>query len=126
MSEKKDVVKIFDEEQVEVISKYLESRFFQLGVKWHLMKYEEVTGMTYKAIFTQDIPVNVKTLGIFAFALKSCTFCAKVWIDKEDKRPPLVSTSLSYEHNGGGSNGCDLNVRAFVNGTSIVEDYHGF
>lgn len=102
------------------IEKYLESRFFQYGVKWFQFEYKETPEYTFKALFSQKLPLN--GLGIFRHALSSCTFEAKVWISKDSL--PLICCHLSYHHITGGSNGCDVGVNLFVNSEGeVVENY---
>jgi hypothetical protein len=115
------VIDILNSKQKEAIEKYLEARFFQYGIRWFQFKYELTPKYSFKAEFTHSLPLL--GLGIFRFALNVCNFEARVYDMGKDKNPLIVG-HLSYEHIGGGTNGCELNIRLYVNSNGeIVEDY---
>jgi hypothetical protein len=121
--EKKEevAVELLNKKQQEAVEKYLESRFFQYGIRWFQFKYELTPRYTFKAEFTHPLPPE--GLGIFRHALNTCNFEARVYDMGKDKNP-LIEGHLAYEHLGGGTNGCGVNIRLYVNPDGeIFEDY---
>jgi hypothetical protein len=103
---------ILNDKQKEAIKKYLEVRFFQYGIRWFQFSYELTPKYTFKAEFIHSLPLE--GLGIFRFALNVCNLEVKVYDMGKDKNP-LIEVGLAYEHIGGGTNGCKLNIKLYVN-----------
>jgi len=106
----------FNIKQIEAVKDYLEKRFGCYTIAGYKLEINKTDRYTFQYQFKQTL--GKSALGIFRHALKECLFVAKVWeLDvQEDEvgHRHLIEIGLEYEHFGGGTNGCDLDIKFYV------------
>lgn len=111
--------------QKNAISNYLGKRLACYGVDSGLLTYEKSPRKVYS--FTISQKLSQRNIGIFRHALKTCHFFGRIW----DEKPMsvtghlhFVECGLQYEHINGGTNGCDMNIKFYVDSNGkITEKY---
>lgn len=121
----KDTIKLVKKAE-DAIIKHFESRLGCYGVRGYKLEIKETPRLTYDYSVEQVLEPNA--LGIFRHALKKCTFSAEVWgIKKEENEVGqrwLVEGGLSYEHTDGCSNGCDLDIKFYINDEGTITEVY--
>lgn len=90
------------------VKKYLEARLATYGICSHKFEIDKQEKKTY---LIQKI--SKKKLGIFSHALKNCELVVSIYNGEETSNGSTyhkVYLKLNYDHIGGGSNGCDLDI----------------
>lgn len=121
----KERIKLNDK-QIDAIKDYLGKRLASYGVAGYKLEIKETPTLTYSYLISQELSKEV--LGIFQHALLKCEFKARAWGYKKQidelYHKHLIQCGLSYEHFGGGTNGCDMNIEFYVfEDGKIVEMY---
>ena len=96
---------ILDQKDFDVIANYLEVRLSQFRVHAYDFVWKATPKYTYK--YVGELKLDKAVLGIFSHAMKMVELDVEIWGNEEVR---TVSTHLSYEHIGGGTNGCDMDV----------------
>jgi hypothetical protein len=116
----------FNEKQIEAVKDYLEKRFGCYGVAGYKLEMKKTERLTYQYCFEQEL--EPRGLGIFRHALEKCWLSVEVWeMDVEENEVGhrhLVCPGLHYQHVGGGTNGCDMNVKFYVSDDGRITEVY--